>query len=163
MKDKKNPKTSKEVDKIEDLQNTAAANLAGWQKALADYQNMQKEMEHRLATMKDFVSAEMIADLLPIFDNYRVAIEHIPPDNRQDSWAVGLEHILKMWDSFLVEHQISKIESLGQKFDPNIHESVGQLNDKDKDDQIILEEKLAGYKNKDKVIRPAKVIINNIK
>lgn len=148
-------------EKKVDFEVQAKENLAGWQKALADYQNLQKEMDKRLSGMNDFVSVSLILELLPIFDNYQVAITHIPEDQKESSWAVGLEHILKMWESFLQDHGVTKIDTLGKVFDPNLHESVGQVSDEDKDDQMIVEEKLAGYRLQDKVIRPAKVIINN--
>jgi len=144
-----------------DFKTQAAANLVGWQKALADYQNLEKEMTKRLSAMNEFVSASFILELLPIFDNYQTAIKHIPADQQPESWAVGLEHILKMWESFLDEHSLSRIKTTGNQFDPNLHEAVGQINDKDQADQIIIEEKLAGYSIKDRIIRPAKVIINN--
>lgn len=144
-----------------DFAKQAAANLAGWQKALADYQNLQKEMDKRLSGMNDFVAAGIILDLLPIFDHYQAAISHIPKDQKSHSWAVGLEHILKLWATFLSDYGVSKIQAIGQQFDPNLHESVGEVNDPEKEDQIIVEEKLAGYISKDRVIRPAKVIINN--
>jgi len=157
MSDKKDKK-----HKI-DFEAQAHENLAGWQKALADYQNLHKEMDKRLSSMNDFVSASMILELLPIFDNYQVAITHIPEDQKKEAWAVGLEHILKMWDSFLSEHKVNRIDTVGKEFDPNMHESLGQVSEDDYDDGIIIEEKLAGYILQDKVIRPAKVIINNIK
>ncbi|MFA6308049.1 MAG: nucleotide exchange factor GrpE [Patescibacteria group bacterium] len=161
MHNKKDKKENKDkVEKV-NFEVQAAANLAGWQKALADYQNLQKEMSKRLSDMNDFVAANFLLELLPIFDNYQIAISHVPAKEKKEAWAVGLEHILKLWESFLTDHGLSKIKALGEQFDPNLHEAVGQINDKEKADQIILEEKLAGYTSKDRVIRPAKVIINN--
>lgn len=151
----------RDKEKKTDFETQAKENLAGWQKALADYQNLHKEMDKKLSSMNDFVSASMILELLPIFDNYQVAITHIPEDQKKESWAVGLEHILKMWESFLQDHGVIRIETVGNQFDPHLHESVGQVVKEDKDDQAIVEEKLAGYKLQDKIIRPAKVIINN--
>lgn len=158
MPDKK--KKSKKVEKVS-FEIQAAENLAGWQKALADYQNLEKEMDKRLSAMNEFVSASFILELLPIFDNYQTAITHIPEDQQKESWAVGLEHILKMWSGFLAEHNINKIKTIGSEFDPNLHEAVGQITDEEQADQIIIEEKSAGYSNNDRIIRPAKVIINN--
>lgn len=164
MSDKKeDKKKDKKKDRQEELEQKVAENLAGWQKALADYQNLQKEMEVRLAGMADFTKATFILELLPIFDNYQTAITHIPAEQQKESWAVGLEHILKMWESFCNDHGVTKISTVGEKFDTAIHESVGEVNDKEKEDQIIVEEKMAGYKIKDRVVRPAKVIINNLK
>lgn len=156
----KDKKEEKKKDKV-DHKAQAEENLAGWQKALADYQNLQKEMDQRLSAMSNFVSSAFILELLPIFDNYQVAINHIPEEQKKESWAVGLEHILKMWETFLNDHKVEKIKTVGEKFDPNIHESVGSVKEKDQEDQIIVEEKMAGYKTDESVIRPAKVIINN--
>jgi molecular chaperone GrpE len=160
-KDKK--KKEKKLSKTEELEIKAAEHLAGWKKALADYQNLQKESDKRLSGMADFTTNTFILELLPVFDNYRTAIKHIPEDQQKESWAVGLEHILKMWQTFLDDHKIERIKTADQKFDPYWHEAVGEVNEDGQDDQIIIEEKLAGYKLKDVVIRPAKVIINNHK
>lgn len=169
-KDKGKSKTSdkaegkdKKKSELEELKQKAGENLAGWQKALADYQNLQKEMDSRLASMSDFTTSAFVLELLPVFDNYRTAITHIPENQQKESWAVGLEHILKMWESFLADHNIKKIDTIDKVFDPSMHESVGEVNDKDKKDQVIVEEKQSGYILKESVIRPAKVIINNIK
>jgi len=162
MSDKKHKQEDKKVkENPNDIAIEAATNLAGWKKALADYQNLQKDMEKRLSSMNEYVSGNVILDLLPIFDNYQIAISHIPAEEQKQSWAIGLEHILKMWEGFLVEHGVTKINTKDAKFDPNLHESVGQITDDNIEDQIIVEEKLAGYSANDKVLRPAKVIINN--
>ncbi len=151
----------KKKDKLEEYKQAAMDNLAGWQKALADYQNLQKDTEKRLASLSDFSTSTCIFELLPIFDNYQVALSHIPEDQKKSSWAIGLQHILKLWETFLADHNVTKIKTLGQTFDPYIHESVGQVNNNEEPDQVIVEEKLAGYQMKDTVIRPALVIINN--
>ena len=56
-----------------DFKKQAAENLAGWQKALADYQNLQKEHEKKLTNLKTFLSLDIVSQLLPIFDNYKIA------------------------------------------------------------------------------------------
>ncbi len=171
MTDKKDKKKDKKAEgpeqsrgnKFAELEQKAGENLAGWQKALADYQNLEREMENRLSGMAEFTTATFILELLPIFDNYQTAITHIPEDQKESSWAVGLEHILKMWEGFLNDHGVEVIKTVGEKFDTAVHESIGEVNEKDQKDQIIVEEKMAGYKIKDRVVRPAKVIINNLK
>lgn len=140
----------------------AAINLAGWQKALADYQNLQRDSEKRITQLKSYVQSDLVAELLPIFDNYEIALSHIPEVNKKDSWAVGLEHTLKLWQTFLADHGIQKIATVGTAFDTNIHESIGMVEDESIADQQIVEEKQAGYKLGDLVIRHAKVIINNL-
>ena len=155
-------KESKEQKKIKELEKKVAINLSGWQKALADYQNLEKESNKQVAELSNYLKSNIILQLLPIFDNYRTAIDHIPEDQKESQWAVGLEHILKMWESFLEINNIEKIESLGKEFDIDLHQSIGEINDKEKKDQEILEEKESGYSIDNNIIRPSKVIINNL-
>ncbi|MFA5126599.1 MAG: nucleotide exchange factor GrpE [Patescibacteria group bacterium] len=147
---------------IQDLEEQAAEHLHGWKKALADYQNLQKDTAKKFADLSDFITSGLILELLPIFDNYQTAMSHIPEADKEASWAVGLGHILKMWESFLSDHQISKISTVGQKFDPHIHEAVDKVHDSQISDQEIVKELQAGYLLKEVVIRPAKVIVNNL-
>lgn len=147
---------------LEDLQTQVATNLAGWQKALADYQNLQRESDNKIFDLKKLMLTNIIFDLLPIFDNYTTAVSHIPEAEKKSAWAVGLEHILKLWESFLQEQNVEEILAKDQLFDPNVHEAVGQIADKNFLDQQVIEVKQTGYKIQDKIIRPAKVIINNL-
>lgn len=148
--------------KIKELQKKVAENLAGWQKALADYQNLQKETDKRLSDLAQFTLADNVLQLLPIFDNYQTAVDHVPAKHKKESWAVGLEHILKLWETFLQDNNIERIKTVGKEFDPYVHESVGQVSEDDKKDHIIIEEKQSGYILNKSVIRSAKVIINNL-
>ena len=66
-----------------------------------------------------------------------------------------------MWESFLKNNKVKKIESLQKKINLVFHEAIGEINDAEQEDQIIVEEKEVGYLLEEKVIRPAKVIINN--
>lgn len=154
--------SNKKIDEIAELKQEAAENLAGWQKALADYQNLQKEQEKKISNLKTFLSLDIIGQLLPIFDNYKLALSHIPEQEKNQAWAIGLEHIFKLWESFLNDQGVEEIKALGEKFDPEYHESIGQTENKDLADQEIVEVKLSGYKYQDQVLRPSKVIINNL-
>lgn len=154
--------SNKKTDEIAELKQEAAENLAGWQKALADYQNLQKEHEKKLTNLRTFLSLDIIGQLLPIFDNYQLALSHVPETEKQQAWAIGLEHVFKLWESFLREQGVQEIEALGKKFDPEYHESIGQIENKDLADQEIVEVKLIGYSYQGQVLRPSKVIINNL-
>src|SRR3989339_2118356 len=153
---------NKKINEIEDLKKQVAENLAGWQKALADYQNLQKEHEKKLTNLKTFLSLDIVSQLLPIFDNYKIALNHIPEADKKQAWAIGLEHTFKLWESFLNEQGVKEIEALGKKFDPEYHESISQVEDENIADQEIVEVKQIGYSYQDQVLRPTKVIINNL-
>ena len=158
MTAKKDTKT-KRLSK-EELVQQAGENLAGWQKALADYQNLQKETANKIAQLKNLNTSSLVLEILPIFDNYELAITHIPESEQEKSWSVGLQHIFKLWQTFLEENQITAIKTLGEEFDPYIHEAVEQVQDKKQEDNIITKQLQTGFMLKDQVIRPAKVIVN---
>lgn len=163
MTDKNIKKDEEKVSTREqELEQEVAENLAGWKKALADYQNLQKESDNKIVDLKKMMLTNILFDLFPIFDNYKTAVQHIPETEKQSAWAVGLEHILKLWESFLQEHNVEEISAQGKIFDPNIHEAVAQVADKNLADQQIVEVKQTGYQIQEQVIRPAKVIINNL-
>lgn len=152
----------KVLTREEELEQQVADNLAGWKKALADYQNLQKESDSKIVELKKIILTDVIFDLLPIFDNYKTAIGHIPETEAKSAWAVGLEHILKLWESFLQERGIEEIPAQDQVFDPHVHETIAQIVDKNLSDQQVVEVKQVGYKIQEQVIRPAKVVINNL-
>jgi molecular chaperone GrpE len=148
--------------KIDALEQQVADNLHGWKKALADYQNLQKDSDKKLDGLSDYILGALILELLPIFDNYRLACEHIPAEQKTSAWAVGLEHILKMWEQFLTDQQITKIDTVSKVFDPLWHEAMDKVHDDKLPDQQIVKELLPGYCLKENLIRPSQVVVNNL-
>jgi len=72
----------------------------------------------------------------------------------------GLESILKNMDSFLTEYNVTPIESLGEIFDPNLHEAINVIEDSTLDENTITKEIRKGYISRERVIRPALVEIS---
>ena len=81
------------TDKISELEQQVAEHLHGWKKALADYQNLQKESAQKTAGLTNFITSALVLELLPIFDNYHTAIDHIPAEQKDEAGAVGFKHI----------------------------------------------------------------------
>jgi len=170
-------KDKKKLEKIDvkDLQKKSEEYLNGWQRAQADYQNLQKETDARKKDWIQMANAGLLEELLPIYDNFKLAMAHIPEDQRQVDWIVGVAHIKNQLEKFLNDNGIEEIKTVGEKFDVNVHEAVAsreaispQLSAEErkeegkkdkKDEQIIKKEVRAGYKLYGKVIYPAKVIL----
>jgi len=151
MKDKKNKK-----NKIDELKAQVAENLAGWQRAKADYENLQKETQVKIAELSDYTKASLLTEIIPILDNFNKAVEHVPEDQKDQDWVIGVFHIKKQLEDFLKNNGLEKIETIGKEFDENLHEAVG--NEKGEPGKI-LKEVSSGYKLNCKVIVPAKVIV----
>lgn len=159
----KNAKVSEELSEVELLKNKAAEYLAGWQRAKADYLNLKKDSEHRQAEVIQFANAALIATWLPIFDNFKLALDHTPEELKKNEWTVGLNYVKKQFDEFLGKLGIVEIKTLGEKFNPEFHEAVASMEDKKQQDDTIIEQIKPGYTLHGKVVNPAqvKIIKNN--
>lgn len=133
--------------------------LDGWQRARADYQNLQRECEKRLADVQHYATEAFILELLPLIDHFYYAFQHIPAEERQSSWVQGIEHIQKNFLKILEQHGVSMLETVGKKFDPNFHESVEMIEGDHARSGMICEEVSAGFTFHGKLIKTAKVKI----
>jgi len=142
---------------LEMLQKKADEYLDGWKRAKADYLNFKKDTEKRQGEIIQFANAALIAELLPIFDHFKTACAHIPAEQKDVDWVVGFIHIKKQLVDFFRNIGIEEIKTVGEKFDPNLHEAVAHEANPDFDSEVIFEEVKAGYTLQGKVLQPAKV------
>lgn len=131
--------------------------LNGWKRAKADYINYKKDSEKKQQEIVQFANATLILEILPIYDNLKLAWKHIPEDHKKDKWLEGIEQIKKQFAELLKKLGLEEIKTKGEKFDPEFHEAVGKEKKEGKEPGIIIEEVKSGYKMYDKVLEPAKV------
>jgi molecular chaperone GrpE (heat shock protein) len=70
-------------DQLTQLAEEAATNLNGWKRALADYENLKQETSKRQTENRWFIRAGLLTDFLPFFDHFKLALDHIPEDQRR--------------------------------------------------------------------------------
>lgn len=152
-----------EIEKLkEELERVTKQNedhLNGWRRAKADYLNLKKETDQKSRELIQFANAGLILQILPIYENFKTACEHIPEDDQKKDWVVGVGHIKKQMEDFLKSLGLEAIKTVGEKFDHNLHEAVGFEKAEGKEDDIIIKEVKGGFKLYDKVLEPAKVVI----
>ena len=153
-------KKSKTENKIVELQAKVEENLQGWQRAQADYQNLQKEHAKKLQNYQAEVRADLLKEILPMVDKFKTALNFVPVDNQQDAWVVGVKNIANLFDDFLNKNEINQIDTVGHEFDPRLHEAIAIVHDEKFESDQITEEVSAGYKYKDQVLLLAKVVVN---
>lgn len=146
------------VAELEEARKEAEENLAGWQRAKADFLNYKKDQENRLNDFRKFANEDMIVALLPTIDSFELATRHMPEELKDSDWAKGILCIKGMFENFLRDAGVSEIEAVGEKFDPNLFEAIAEI-ESDAPEDTVVEEIQKGYKMGDKVIRPAKVKI----
>lgn len=153
MQEKKNTKKNE----LELLQQESAERLAGWQRAQADLINYKKRQQELMSEWRQFSASDLLSQVLPILDNFSLALTHMPKELEGNEWVKGVMHIKTQLEKFLSNNGIEEIKSLGEKFDPAFHECVSQEESEEKD--IVIKELAKGYKLNGKILRPAKVVI----
>jgi molecular chaperone GrpE len=156
---------SAETEDIESLkqalteeQAKAEANLAGWQRAQADFINFKRRIEQEREDFTKFANTSLVLELLPVLDDLERALEHTPAKLARMPWVDGVNLIYRKFKATLESQGLTRIEALGKPFDPNLHEAVRQ----DKGEEgIVIEEIRKGYQLQDKVIRPTTVVVGN--
>jgi len=154
-----------EIEDIEALKQTldeqtkqAETNLAGWQRAQADFTNYKRRHEQEREEISKFANATLMLNLLPALDDLERAIASIPAHKARLSWVEGIKLVeRKLWTT-LETQGLSPIKALGKPFDPNLHEAAMQSKGKE---GMVVGELLKGYRLHDRVIRPAKVAVGN--
>ncbi len=132
-----------------------------WLRAVADYQNLQKEMSSQRAEWARMSEVQVIEEFLPVYDNFKKAFAHKPDseDKPWQNWATGIGFIMQQFASVLKAHDIEEMATVGEQFDPTKHDSVGEEVQAGKSAGTIIREVDGGYMLKGKVLKVAKVIV----
>ena len=142
---------------LSEAKERAQENLAGWQRAQADYANFKKESENRQKDLFEFANAAFMAEVLPIYNHFKLALEHIPEDQRKIDWVIGLMHIKKQFQDWLKKYKIEEIQTVGELFNHNLHEAVTHEEKDGYESEMVFAEVQPGYTLSGKVLMPAKV------
>ena len=158
---KEKSKTLKEIKKeLAECREEAGEYLMGWQREKADFVNYKNQKEREMAEFRKFTNEDIIISLLPVVDNFNLAVKHLPKELKDNDWTQGILQIKIQLENFLKEAGVEEIKSLGEKFNPEYHEVAGKEKS-DKEDDVIIEEVRRGYKVKGKVARVARVVVSS--
>lgn len=144
------------IEKLKSLEKEAKENLAGWQRAKADFLNYKKEREEKEKEIQDAATIKLVSSILSVIDGFELAEQHIPENLKRNQWVNGIFFIKNKLAHLLGDLGLDAIKTVGEKFNPQYHEAVEEV-ESDKESGTIVEEAQKGYKIQDKIIRPAKV------
>lgn len=132
--------------------------LEGWKRCKADFENYRKKAELNASYLCERSEEEVILQLLPVLDNFNLAVEHVPEEERKNGWVEGVFYIKKQLEDTLSQLGVSEIESVGNAFDPELHESIEEIESADESKKgLVTAVVQKGYQYKGKVIRAARV------
>ncbi|HWI86502.1 MAG TPA: nucleotide exchange factor GrpE [Sphingomonas sp.] len=128
--------------------------------AQAETQNVRRRMEKDAQDARAYAATGFARDMLSIADNLARALATIPPAMREDDatrpLVTGLEMTGKELDNVFQRNGITRIESIGNRLDPNRHQAMIEV-PSDQAPGTIVQEMQAGYMIKDRLLRPALV------
>jgi molecular chaperone GrpE len=131
----------------------------GWQRERADFQNYKKRIERDQASLKDFITSEIIKKYLVIIDDLELAFKNSPTADECQGWVDGINLIYQKLLK-IIEGEGVEIIPVDGEFDPSIHEAISQIDHAEIESGKIVDVLRKGYKIKDRVIRPALVIVS---
>lgn len=158
-KENAKPKKHKKNKELENLQIKLKELEEEALRAKADLINYRKRKDEEVSNMLKYSNADIILSLLPVLDNLERAIDKNVSEEIK-KYNEGVKLIYNQIKEILSSYEVKEIEALNKEFDPVYHQSVSMIKDETKESGIVLEVYQKGYTYKDKVLRPAMVIIN---
>ncbi len=140
-----------DIEKFRDLALRSQADLDNYRKRSA------REKEEAIR----YANASLIEDLLPVLDNFSLGLEAAKQSEGGEAIVLGLGMVQRQFEDFLSNHGITPVDAVGQPFDPNLHEALGQEPSDDVPEGQILRQARRGYRLRDRLIRPANVIVSS--
>ncbi len=127
----------------------------------AEFENYKKRMIRESSDRFKFFNLDLIKELLPSLDNLERAINHAKNENTDvNSMIEGLEMVNKMTQEVFEKFGVSRVNTVGEVFDPNIHQAVGVVESDSVPENHVVEECLGGYILHGRIIRPAMVRVS---
>ncbi len=130
------------------------------QRVAAEYANFRRRTESDRIQDRKNAARELLSQLAPISDDFDRALNNVPAELENVGWVEGVRLIEKKLEAVLERADVSKIDALGQPFDPAIHEAVAQ--DPDNTENLVVEVYQNGYTLGNQLLRPVMVRVGNL-
>jgi len=149
---------------IEDLNTRAAKADENWDRLLrttADFDNFKKRAAREKVESAQYATCSVLQKLLPVLDNFEMALAaaQTAQGDKLASFQSGVQMIQQQFKNVLAESGLEEINAADKPFDPNFHEAISQQESTDKPEGSVLQQLRKGYKIKDRLLRPATVIV----
>ena len=146
-------------NQTEEQRRRAATYLDLAQRAQADFANYKRRTTQELEQKIREANAGLLTQLLPVLDDLHLALTNLPEDLADHVWPKGVGMIGQKLDHLLEQQGLEQIGGEGELFDPRVHEAVAYEEHPVYDEGQIASVYRAGYRLRDRVLRPAQVVV----
>ena len=127
-----------------------------YKRVLAEFENFKKRSLKEREGLYNSVLGDIIEGILPAMDNLENAVK---AECKDEGYKQGVELVQKQFKDFLKKHNVQEIPTVGEQFDPSVHEAVSSTEAEGKPSGEIIQEFRKGYKIGSKVIRHSMVVV----
>ncbi len=120
----------------------------------AEFENARKRAEREKAEFREHVTGNVVEQFLPVLDNFELALKS---GGSAHHLRQGVELIVKQMEEILRKLHVKPVATVGEAFDPHLHEAMGAVDRDDLPDQHVAEEIRRGYRLRERLLRPALV------
>jgi len=155
------PAAPAEPNPLEAQLEAARAEAAGYlddlQRLKAEFDNYRKRIVKEQTGLLERASAGLLHRLLPVLDNFELAVASAEESREFDRMLKGIEMVFGELKEVLTAEGLTAIAAKGQSFDPNYHEAALTVDGEDDGEPYVAEELRSGYTYKGRVLRPSMV------
>lgn len=157
--DKQNKMEQENISEAELLKNDMAQLNDKYLRLYADFDNYQKRVQKEIESAKESTKREIINEFLIILDNMEKALE--ASKDHKDSVIKGIEITMKSFKDMLTKHGVKEINPKKEQFNPDLHDALMMQPSDELPKNTVLQTLEKGYIYKNKLIRPAKVVVSS--
>lgn len=126
----------------------------------ADFENFRKRSAREREDAVKYANATLLERLIPILDNFELGLAAARTSEGNSPILAGMEMVAKQISDFLADSGVQPIDAVGQPFDPNLHEALAHEESAEVEEGRVIRQMRRGFKLKDRLIRPANVVVS---
>ncbi len=146
------------VKEVDALKEKLAEAEDGLLRAMAELENFRQRKNKELADQEKYAPMKLARDILPVWDNLGRALEAAPADESVQGFVEGVRMVYDQLLDVLAKNHVVRIPTEGERFDPNVHESIAMF-PSDAEPNTVINEARPGFMLHDRVVRHAQVVI----
>lgn len=161
MAEETSQQNTNQPSELEECRERTDEYLNNWKRERADFLNYKKDEAKRMGEFIKFANEGLVLELLDIIEESIVARAQMPKEiqEKYSEWIGGIDKIREKGFEFLRRNGVEQIKTVGEKFDPLLHESVGEVASDGGEAGMVVEEVKPGFTLHGRLIRPAMVKI----
>ncbi len=128
-------------------------------RAIAELDNYRKRVARDKEDSVRYANAGFLERLLPILDNFELGLQAARSGKSESAVLDGMNMVYKQLQDFLTAAGVEPVEAEGRHFDPRLHEAIAQEEHPELEEGMVVRQLRRGYKLRDRLIRPANVIV----